>query len=115
LAPVFLDAKAVRSLDLQKMQLALLAACSTDAGVDGSRGLDSVAQALQTSGVPHVVASRWAVDSVEARVFASGFYNAVFSGEQVSGATRLMSQRMMSNPQTAHPFYWAAFAAYGRP
>jgi CHAT domain-containing protein/cytochrome c-type biogenesis protein CcmH/NrfG len=114
-APVFLDAKAVRSLDLQKMQLALLAACSTDAGVGGSRGLDSVAQALQTSGVPHVVASRWTVDSVEARVFASGFYTAVFAGEPVSGATRMMSQRMMSNPQTAHPFYWAAFAAYGRP
>jgi CHAT domain-containing protein/cytochrome c-type biogenesis protein CcmH/NrfG len=113
--PVFLDAKAVRSLDLQKMQLALLAACSTDAGVGGSRGLDSVAQALQTSGVPHVVASRWAVDSVEARSFASGFYAAVLGGEPVSGATRLMSQRMMSNPRTAHPFYWAAFAAYGRP
>lgn len=113
--PVFLDATVVRSLDLQKMQLALLAACSTDAGVGGSRGLDSVAQALQTSGVPHVVASRWAVDSVEARKFASGFYAAVFSGEPVSGATRLMSQKMMSNPQTAHPFYWAAFAAYGRP
>jgi CHAT domain-containing protein/cytochrome c-type biogenesis protein CcmH/NrfG len=113
--PVFLDAKAVRSLDLPKMQLALLAACSTDAGVDGSRGLDSVAQALQTSGVPHVVASRWAVDSVEARSFALGFYTALFDGEPVSGATRRMSQKMMLNPRTAHPFYWAAFAAYGRP
>ncbi len=114
-APVFLDAKVVRSLDLQKMQLALLAACSTDAGVGGARGLDSVAQALQTSGVPHVVASRWSVDSVEARVFAGGFYAAVLGGEAVSGATRLVSQSMMSNPRTAHPFYWAAFAAYGRP
>jgi CHAT domain-containing protein len=97
------------------MQLAVLAACSTDSGEGGSRGFDSVAEALQTSGVPHVVASRWTVDSVEANAFADNFYGSLFSGQPVSNATRLTSQKMLLNPRTAHPYYWAAFAAYGRP
>lgn len=114
-APVLLDANVVRSLNLQKMQLAVLAACSTDSGEGGSRGFDSVAAALQTSGVPHVVASRWTVDSVEAKAFVDDFYGFLFSGQPVSNATRLTSQKMLANPRTAHPYYWSAFAAYGRP
>ena len=111
-APVLLDANAVRHLSLQKMQLAVLAACSTDSGEGGSRGFDSVAEALQTSGVPHVVASRWTVDSVEANAFVDYFYGFLLSGQPVSNATRLSSQKMLWN---RHPYYWAAFAAYGRP
>lgn len=114
-APVLLDANAVRKLNLQNMQLAVLAACSTDSGEGGSRGFDSVAEALQTSGVPHVVASRWAVDSVEANAFVDYFYSSLLAGQLVSNATRLTSQKMLLNPLTAHPYYWAAFAAYGRP
>jgi CHAT domain-containing protein len=114
-APLLLDANVVRSLNLQNMQLAVLAACSTDSGEGGSRGFDSVAEALQTSGVPHVVASRWAVDSVEANAFVDNFYRSLLSGQPVSNATRLTSRKMLLNPRTAHPYFWAAFAAYGRP
>jgi CHAT domain-containing protein len=113
--PVLLDANAVRHLNLRNMQLAVLAACSTDSGEGGTRGFDSVAQALQTSGVPHVVASRWAVDSVEASIFADSFYGDVLAGQPVSAATRLTAQKMLLDPHTAHPYHWAAFAAYGRP
>jgi len=114
-APLLLDANVVRSLNLQNMQLAVLAACSTDSGEGGSRGFDSVAAALQTSGVPHVVASRWAVDSVEANAFVDNFYRSLLSGQPVSNATRLTSRKMLLNPRTAQPYFWAAFAAYGRP
>jgi CHAT domain-containing protein len=114
-APVLLDANVVRNLNLHRMQLAVLAACSTDSGEGGSRGFDSVAEALQTSGVPHVVASRWAVDSVEANAFVAYFYRSLLSGQAVSDATRLASETMLSNPRTSHPYYWSAFAAYGIP
>lgn len=110
-----LDAATLRGLNLRKMQLAVLAACSTDSGEAGSRGFDSVAEALQTAGVPHVIASRWTVDSVEAKAFVDDFYRSLLSGQPVPTATRLTSQKMLSNPRTAHPYYWAAFAAYGRP
>ena len=113
--PVLLDAHVLRNLKLHNMKLAVLAACSTDSGEGGSRGFDSVADALQTSGVPHVVASRWAVDSIESSTSMDYFYRSLLSGQTVSAATRLTSQNMLLNPRTAHPYYWAAFAAYGRP
>jgi CHAT domain-containing protein/cytochrome c-type biogenesis protein CcmH/NrfG len=113
--PVLLDASVVRNLNLRNMQLAVLAACSTDSGERGTRGFDSVAEALQSSGVPHVVASRWTVDSVQADTFSDFFYRSLLSGQTVSNATRLTAQKMLSNSRSAHPYYWAAFAAYGRP
>ena len=113
-APVLLDANVVRNLNLQSMQLAFLAACSTESGEGGSRGTESVAEALQNSGVPHVVASRWAVDSVGANAFVDSFYRALLSGRAVAEATRLTSQTMMLSPRTSHPYFWSAFAAYGR-
>jgi CHAT domain-containing protein len=97
------------------MQLAVLSTCSTESGSDGSRGFNSIAEALQRSGVPHVVASRWAVDSVETRAFIESFYRNALSGQPVSSALRQTGRNMLANPRTAHPYYWAALSAYGRP
>jgi CHAT domain-containing protein len=109
-----LDAAAVRQLRLQSLQLAVLSACSTASG-GGSSGFDSVTDALLRAGVPHVVASRWAVDSAETRGFVEDFYHNALSGQTVSEATRLTSRKMLADPRTSHPYYWSAFAAYGRP
>ena len=113
--PSLMDAAAVRQLRLQGLQLAVLSACSTATGSGGSSGFNSVTEALLRAGVPHVVASRWAVDSAETRGFIQDFYRNALSGEAVSDAIRLTSRKMLSNPRTAHPYYWAVFAAYGRP
>jgi CHAT domain-containing protein/tetratricopeptide (TPR) repeat protein len=113
--PRLMDASVVRQLHLQSLQLAVLSACSTASGSGGSSGFDSVTDALLRAGVPHVVASRWAVDSAETRRFVEDFYRSALSGQTASNATRLTSQKMLLNPSTAHPYYWAAFAAYGRP
>ena len=113
--PLLLDADALRRVKLQNMQLAVLSACSTADGRGGSAGFNSVTEALLRAGVPHVVASRWAVDSVGARAFVEDFYRNALSGQSVSDAIRLTSRKMLSNPRTAHPYYWSAFAAYGRP
>jgi CHAT domain-containing protein/tetratricopeptide (TPR) repeat protein len=114
-APRLMDANVVRQLHPQSLQLAVLSACSTASGSGGSSGFDSVTDALLRAGVPHVVASRWAVDSAETRGFVQDFYHNALSGQTVSDAIRLTSQKMLLNPRTAHPYYWAAFAAYGRP
>jgi CHAT domain-containing protein len=113
--PLVLDADALRKLKLPSLQLAVLSACSTAAGSGGSSGFNSITEALLRSGAPHVVASRWAVDSVEARAFVEDFYRNALAGQPVSDAIRLSSRKMLSNPRTAHPYYWSAFAAYGRP
>ena len=110
-----LAADAFRHLDLRNMEMVVLSTCNTESGSDGSRGFNSVAEALQRSGVPHVVASRWAVDSVETRGFVEDFYHNVLSGQPVSAALRQSARNMLANPRTAHPYYWAAFSAYGLP
>jgi CHAT domain-containing protein len=114
-APLLLDADAVRRIKLPNMQLAVLSACSTASSSGGASGFQSITETLLRAGVPHVVASRWAVSSVEARAFVEDFYRNAIAGRSVSDATRLSSRTMLSNPRTAHPYYWSAFAAYGRP
>jgi CHAT domain-containing protein len=114
--PRLLDADALRHLNSRSLQLAVLSACNTAnaGGVDQS-GFSSISQAFLRAGVPHVVASRWAVDSAQTRSWVGEFYRNVLSSTPVSEATRTVSLKMLANPQTAHPYYWSAFAAYGRP
>jgi CHAT domain-containing protein len=113
--PQLMEADALRRVKVPGMQLAVLSACNTAAGSGGSSGFNSITEAFLRGGVPHVVASRWAVDSVEARAFVEDFYHNALAGQNVSDAIRLSSRKMLSNPRTAHPYYWSAFAAYGRP
>ena len=110
-----MDANVVRQLHMQSLRLAVLSACSTASGGSGSSGFDSVTDAFLRAGVPHVVASRRAVDSTETRGFVQDFYRNALSGQTVSDAIRLTSRNMLANPRTSHPYYWSAFAAYGRP
>jgi CHAT domain-containing protein len=110
-----IDANFVRRLHPQNLRLAVLSACSTASGNGGSGGFDSVTDAFLRAGVPHVVASRWAVDSVETQKFVQNFYRSALSGQNVSEAVRRSSRNMLANPRTSHPYYWSAFAAYGRP
>ncbi len=113
--PLLLDADDLRKLPLPNMRLAVLSACSTASSNGGSDGFNSVTEALLRAGVPNVVASRWSVDSVEARAFVEDFYRGALSGQSVSDAIRLTSRKTLANPRTSHPYYWSAFAAYGRP
>jgi CHAT domain-containing protein len=110
-----LDADTVRQLHLQGLQLAVLSACSTASGNGGSSGFDSVTDAFLRAGVPHVVASSWAVNSAETQKFVQDFYGNALLGQTVAEAIRLTSLKILASRDTSHPYYWAAFAAYGRP
>lgn len=112
---ILLNADTLRKLDLRNMQLAVLSTCNTEYGRDGVGDFNGMAEALQRAGVPHVVASRWAVDSVETQRFVEDFYTSALSGKPVSEAVREASRRMMDDSRTSHPYYWSAFSAYGRP
>ena len=111
--PSLLDAASVRKLDLRNLRLAVLSACDTESGAGTSDGFNSITEAFLRAGVPHVVASRWAV--VETKAFITDFYRNALAGEPVSESTRRASLNMLKDPATAHPYYWSAFAAYGQP
>ncbi len=113
-SPPLMDANIVRRLHLENLQLAVLSACSTASGSGQASGFDSVTDAFLRAGVPHVVASRWTVGSAGTREFVQNFYRSALSGQSVSEAIRQTSRRMLADPRTSHPYYWSAFAAYGR-
>ena len=110
-----LDASTLRRTNLQNLHLAVLSACGTASTGSDASDFNNVATAFLRAGVPHVVASRWAVDSVETNTVIEDFYKAALSGQTVPQALRHAALRTLADSRTAHPYYWSAFSAYGRP
>jgi CHAT domain-containing protein len=104
-----LDAEAARNI-----QLAVLSACDTDRGNDPHiSGNEGVTQTLLRYGVPHVVASRWNVDSSQTAVLMRWFYQRLTAGDSVPNSLHFAQLELLSQPASAHPYYWAAFAVQG--
>lgn len=98
-----------------RVSLAVLAACSTGR-TDGNRlqSHGDLVRAILHAGIPHVVASRWDVDSVTTMQFMQQFYDGVLSGKTIAASISNAETWLRSRPETKHPYYWAAFAAFGR-
>ena len=113
---MFLDASELGPPLLRKTQLAVLSACATG-GSDTSEGLndpDSLARAFLDAGVPHVVASRWNVNSGVTLHFMQIFYGAIQKGTEVPAALAEAARAIRTAKATNHPYYWAAFSAFGK-
>jgi CHAT domain-containing protein len=108
----FLSPNSLQKISLPRLRLAVLSACSTEKGSEGTfGGFGSFASVLLEKGVPHVVASRWNVDSASSAVLMSAFYNNLISG--VTAPQALASAEADLRRQNAHPYYWAAFDMFG--
>jgi CHAT domain-containing protein/Flp pilus assembly protein TadD len=104
-----LDAGAVRGLEL-----AVLSACETGRIVASRTPTDeNLATALLRFGVPHVVASRWNVDSAETSELMRVFYQHLTAGDGVAGSLHSAQLTLLQKPSSAHPYYWAAFGVQG--
>jgi CHAT domain-containing protein len=99
----------------QNLQLAVLSACET---AGGSRiavaGNESLAETLVRANVPHVIASRWKVDSRETAEYMGAFYTELLAGNSVSQSIHKAQLTLASQSSSAHPYYWAAFELTGR-
>jgi CHAT domain-containing protein/tetratricopeptide (TPR) repeat protein len=102
------------SVETAQLQLAVLSACRTaaDNQVAGS-GIENLAQALLEAGVPHVVASRWNVDSSETAKFMNRFYTQLLAGDDVVSSMHTAQLALVSRSESAHPYYWSAFELQG--
>jgi CHAT domain-containing protein/tetratricopeptide (TPR) repeat protein len=110
-----LAASQLDSRDLRECRLAVLSACSTASGAEAQMvDPGSLVGAFLIAGVPRVVASRWNVNSAATTRLMRVFYRRVLGGDSVALALRRADESVRENPETAHPYFWAAFSAYGR-
>jgi hypothetical protein len=99
---------------LTQCRLVVLSACATNPLAEwGVSDPDSLARLLLSAGVRHVVASRWTVDSRATRLLMERFYGALKTGHTVADALRSASGGVRALPGMSHPYYWAAFEAFG--
>jgi CHAT domain-containing protein/tetratricopeptide (TPR) repeat protein len=107
-------AQSLRHSEINALQLAVLSACPTD--FDG-KALEAAEEGLSgtflRAGVPHVVASRWNVDSGQTSVFMAQFYEQLLAGKSVPESIRSARLALASQPASAHPYYWSAFELEG--
>lgn len=114
--PPFLTADQISSLDLSRLALVVLSACSTGLGPEsGSVNADLLVRGFLDAGAARVMASSWDVDSVATRRLMEEFYASLLSGVTPSAALRQAMLALATNPSTSHPAEWAAFQLYGQP
>lgn len=112
-----LEAWELMQLDL-KAELAVLSACETARGrIGGGEGVIGFSWAMFIAGVPSTVVSQWKVDSASTRDLMVGFHRSLISAsgskQTKTVALRQAALKLMRNPETSHPFYWAGFVLVG--
>lgn len=91
-------------------------AASREAGVTtgGNYALDGLVRAFTGAGARAVIASHWPVpDDFNATRRLIGGLIAGKAGNSVGDALAGAEAALMDDPQTSHPFYWAAFVVVG--
>jgi len=69
--------------------------------------------AFLSAKVPVVISSLWPVDDSATASLMAEFYTYLSNGETAAKSLRLAQRRMMDDPRTRHPFYWAGFVVVG--
>ena len=115
-----LEAWELMQLDL-KAELAVLSACETARGrIGAGEGVIGFSWAMFIAGVPSIVVSQWKVESAGTRDLMVNFHRSLIqpvgpkqTKSTKSDALRQAALKLMRNPQTSHPFYWAGFVLVG--
>jgi CHAT domain-containing protein len=92
------------------------AAVSREAGIatGGNYALDGLVRAFVGAGARSVVASHWPVpDDYDATKRLVGGLVGALPGQPLAGALEQAQEKLMDDPKTSHPFYWAAFIILG--
>ena len=99
----------------------VLSACNTAAGdIPGAEPLSGLARAFFYAGAHSLVVSHWAVESTSAADLMSRTFQAVADAPDISNAEALRRAMLAmlqdkSNPERAHPRFWAPFVIVGEP
>jgi CHAT domain-containing protein len=113
-----LEAWELMQLDL-RAELAVLSACETARGrTSAGEGVIGLTWALFVAGAPASVVSQWEVESASTRDLMLGFHSQLQTPRSAGRQTkaeclRQAALKLMKNPETNHPFYWAGFVLVG--
>jgi CHAT domain-containing protein len=112
-----LEAWELMRMDL-RADLVVLSACETARGRFGAgEGVIGLSWAMFVAGAPATVVSQWKVESASTRELMLGFHQRLIAPsrkpETKAEALRLAALKLMKNPATSHPFYWAGFVLVG--
>lgn len=111
---MLLDSRDLVSLPPRKLKLAVLSACDTANGEDGTYSdVGSLARTFVVLGVPQTVASRWKVDSRVTRQLMERFYWNLMAGKSPADSLHAATLEVRSLPGYEHPYYWGSFAVFG--
>lgn len=112
--PGVLTALEASGLDLRGTRLVVMSACDTGLGeVRGGEGVFGLRRALVMAGAETQVMSLWKVDDEATRRLMEGYYRNLTAGQGRRDALRKEQLAMLSDKQTSHPHYWAAFIVSG--
>lgn len=100
---------------LPHCRLAVLAACRTlGKREDDVDRVSSVAGTLLNAGAANVLATQWDVDSRATQQLMLALYAQLSGQHPLDASLQSAMATVAHTPQTAHPYYWAAFQAVHR-
>jgi CHAT domain-containing protein len=109
----FLDAQAIRSLELSA-DLVVLSSCRTALGREITyNDLTSLSQSFLTAGAQEVVASLWSVSDTATAQLMELFYRNLIERNSPAAALQKAQKTMSRSSQWSTPYYWAGFVLQG--
>ena len=112
--PNYLEAKDVLGMDLKGTALIALSACESGLGrvEDGDEVL-GFTRSFLSAGTSTLLASLWPVSDAATETLMTTLYDDLAKGVEVQDAMRDAQRKVLSNPETSHPFFWAPFNLIG--
>lgn len=111
-----LHAHELYSLNLSKLDMAVLSACETGIGKQyEGEGVFSIARGFAYAGCPAIIMSLWKVNDKATAELMDNFYKFLVEGMQKDEALRMAKLDYIANSDDfgAHPANWAAFIPLG--
>ena len=109
-----LTALEAAGLNLSGTKLVVLSACKTGVGdVQNGEGVSGLRRALAIAGAESQLMSLWAVNDYKTNKLMVDYYQRLKNHVGRSEALRQTQLDMLQNPESQHPYYWAAFIPSG--
>ncbi len=109
-----LTALEAAGLNLSGTKLLVLSACKTGLGdVQNGEGVYGLRRAFAIAGAESQLMSLWAVNDYKTNKLMVDYYQRLKNNVGRSEALRQTQLEMLQNPESQHPYYWAAFIPSG--